>query len=162
MARDEKPRGPFSQFGEANEILLFPDGSYQWWDNALAETPEHIRQKADEGDTVSVAAKEYRPLAGKCRLYDAFVADLVRSGVEVEFVLLPPNPWYFERSEQEWKRAGKRLPSVDTEAFIRSLAEKYKLRVRGSLDPRRAGVRETDYIDEVHLRREAIERLFKA
>ncbi len=161
MARNEEPRELVSQFGEANEALLYPDGSVEWWDNALLQTPESIRQKFDELHTVSVAADEYRPVAEKCRLYEAFVADLLRSGVEVEFVMLPPNPWYFKRAEQEWTRAGKKLPSVDTEAFIRSLAEKYKIRVRGSLEPRRVGVTEADYIDDVHLRRDAIERFFK-
>ncbi len=162
LAHTDKPREFVSQFGEANESLLYPDGSLEWWGNALAQTPETIRQKFEETLTTSVAADEYRPAADKCRLYETFVADLVRSGVSVEFVLLPPNPWYFERAEQEWTRAGKKLPSIETEAFIRSLAAKYNLRVRGSLDPRHLGVAEADYIDDVHLRREAIDRIFKA
>ena len=32
----------------------------------------------------------------------------------------------------------------------------------GSLDPQRLGVTEADYIDDVHLRREAIDRIFHA
>jgi hypothetical protein len=162
MAHTDKPREFVSQFGEANESLLYPDGSLEWWGNALAQTPETIRQKFDETHADSIAADEYRPVAEKCRLYEAFVADLVRSGIIVEFVLLPPNPWYFDRAEAAWTRAGKKLPSVETEAFIRALAAKYKLRVRGSIDPRRVGVTEADYIDDVHLRREAIDRVFKA
>jgi hypothetical protein len=75
--------------------------------------------------------------------------------------MLPPNPWYFEKAEEQWKRAGKQLPSIETEAFIRSLAAKYKIRALGSLDPRRVGVQEADYIDDVHLRRDAIDRLFR-
>lgn len=161
MARDEKPRELVSQFGESNEALLYPDGSLEWWAGALAQTPESIRQKVDELHTTSIAAEEYRPLPEKCRLYETFVADLLQSGVEVEFLLLPPNPWYFERAEREWSRAGKTLPSVETEAFIRALAKTHKLRVRGSLDPRRLDVTESDYIDDVHLRREAIERILR-
>ncbi len=161
MAGNEKPREAVSQFGEANEALLYPDGSLEWWDNALAQTPESMRLKFDELHTVSIAAEAYRPVAEKCRLYEAFVADLMQSGVDVEFVMLPPNPWYFDRAEEEWKRAGKRLPSVEIEAYIRSLAEKCKIRAMGSLDPRRLGLHEADYVDDVHLRREAIERLFR-
>ncbi len=95
-------------------------------------------------------------------MYEAFVGDLVRSGVEVEFLLLPPNPWIFEQARQAAARDGKELPSVETEGVIRSLAAKYKLRVRGSLDPRHLGVTEADYIDDVHLRREAIGRMLHA
>ena len=42
MARGDKPRELVSQFGESNESLLYPDGSLQWWDNALgANTRKH-------------------------------------------------------------------------------------------------------------------------
>ncbi len=97
----------------------------------------------------------------KCSLYEAFVTDLLHAGVDVEFVLLPPNPWYYERAEQKWKKTGTPLPSVEAEAAIRSLAAKHNIPVRGSLDPRRLGVTEADYIDDVHLRREAVESIFK-
>jgi hypothetical protein len=157
----KRSQEPASQFGEANEALIYPDGSLDWWNNALAQTPETIRQKFDELHTTAIADEAYRPVPLKCGLYEAFVTDLVRAGVEVEFVLLPPNPWYYERAEEEWKRAGKPLPSLETEAAIRSMAAKYKLPVRGSLDPHRVGVTEADYIDDVHLRREAVERIFK-
>jgi hypothetical protein len=95
-------------------------------------------------------------------MYEAFVGNLIRSGVDVQFLLLPPNPWIFERARQEAARAAKGLPSVETEAFFRSLAAKAKVRVRGGLDPRQVGVTEADYIDDVHLRREAIDRIFKS
>lgn len=149
------------QFGEPNQILAYPDGSVQWCDNFLTRTPMTVRQRFDEVHTGSFAAEEYRPTPDMCRLCEAFVADLRRSGVDVEFLLLPPNPWFYDRAVDEWKRAGKPLPSVETEARIRSLAANYGIRIRGSLDPRRIGVKEEDYVDEVHLRREAIERLLK-
>lgn len=103
QARNEKPREIVSQFGEANEALMYPDGSLEWWDNALIQTPESIRLKFDEVNTASIAAEEYRPVPEKCRLYEAFVANLVQSGVDVEFLMLPPNPWYFEKAA-DWHR----------------------------------------------------------
>jgi hypothetical protein len=77
-------------------------------------------------------------------------------------LLLPPNPWIFAEARQAATRAGKELPSVETERVMRSLAAKYNLRALGSLDPRRLGVTEADYIDDVHLRREALDRIFHA
>jgi hypothetical protein len=162
MARADKPRDLVSQFGEANESLLSPDGSLQWWDNALAQTPESIRQTFAQSPPGGLAGLDARPLAEKPRMYEAFVEDLVRSGVDVQFLLLPPNPWIFEQARQAAVAAGKELSSVETESIIRSLAAKEKVRVRGSLDPRRLGVTEADYIDDVHLRREAIDRIFHA
>ena len=162
LVRSDKPRELVSQFGESNESLMYPDGSLEWWDNALAQTPEDIRQNFAQTDAAALAGLQDRPTAEKTRMYEAFVGDLVRSGVEVEFLLLPPNPWIFERARQAAGHSGKELPSVETEGVIRSLAAKYKLRVRGSLDPRHLGVTEADYIDDVHLRREAMERLLHA
>lgn len=160
MARGDKPRELVSQFGEANESLLYPDGSLEWWDNAVARTPESIRQKFAQVQAGSLAGLQDRPVAEKYRMYEAFVGDMVRSGVDVQFMLLPPNPWIFEEARQAALRAGKELPSVETERAIRSIAAKFKVPVRGSLDPRHVGVTEADYIDDVHLRREAIERIF--
>ena len=64
---------PASQFGEANEALVYPDGSLEWWNNALAQTPETIRQKFDELHTTAIADEAYRPVPQKCSLYEAFV-----------------------------------------------------------------------------------------
>jgi hypothetical protein len=162
LARGDKPRELVSQFGESNESLLYPDGSLEWWDNAVAQTPETIRQKFAETQPALLAGLQESPVAEKSRMYEAFVGDLVRSGVEVEFLLLPPNPWIFAEARQAAARAGKELPSVETERVMRWLAAKYNLRALGSLDPRRLGVTEADYIDDVHLRREALDRIFHA
>jgi len=162
LAQSDKPRELVSQFGESNESLMYPDGSLEWWDNALAQTPESIQQNFAQTDAAALAGLHDRPVTDKTRMYEVFVGDLVRSGVEVEFLLLPPNPWIFEQARQAAARDGKQLPSVETEGTICSLAAKYKLRVRGSLDPRHLGVTEADYIDDVHLRREAMERILRA
>jgi hypothetical protein len=162
LAQSDKPRELVSQFGESNESLMYPDGSLEWWDNALAQTPESVRQNFAQTNAASLAGLQDRPIAEKTRMYEAFVDDLVRSGIEVEFLLLPPNPWIFEQARQAAARDGKELPSVETEGTIRSLAAKYQLRVRGSLDPRHLGVTEADYIDDVHLRHEAMERILHA
>jgi hypothetical protein len=162
LAQSDKPRELVSQFGESNESLMYPDGSLEWWDNALAQTPESVRQNFAQTNAASLAGLQDRPIAEKTRMYEAFVGDLLRSGIEVEFLLLPPNPWIFEQARQAAARDGKELPSVETEGTIRSLAAKYQLRVRGSFDPRHLGVTEADYIDDVHLRREAMERILHA
>jgi hypothetical protein len=161
MARSDKPRELVSQFGESNESLMYPDGSLEWSENGLVQTPENIRQKFAQTPPGSLAGLQDRPLAEKRLMYDAFVGDLVRSGVVVEFLLLPPNPWIFEQARKAADRAGNELSSAETESALRSLAAKFKLRVRGALDPQQVGVTEADYIDDVHLRREAIDRIFR-
>jgi hypothetical protein len=161
LARHEKPQEIASQFGEPNESLLYPDGSFEWWANGLLHTPETVHADYNALNKVPIIADSLRPDAATCRLYEAFVADLLQSGAEPVLILLPPNPYFYERAEQEWQGTGKKLSSVEVEAFFRSLGAKHHLRVLGCLDPRRVGLKETDYIDNVHIRREVIGRLLK-
>lgn len=149
------------QFGAANQHMVYPDGSVEWCSNFRAQTAAMLRLTLDKSQTAEIVSEDRRREDDECRLLEAFVADLGRTGVDVEIVLLPPNPWVFDAAEKERKLAGKTLLSIDTEAYIRSLAAKYKIRVLGSLNPHVLGVHEEDYVDDVHLRRDSIDRLFK-
>jgi hypothetical protein len=148
------------QFPGENQNVLYPDGSLQWCEVFLDQTPEEIRRSVGKPPTEMIAADSARPDAERCRLLEEFVTGLLDSGVAVEFFLPPPNPWLFEAAHKDLERAGKPNPSLEAEAYVRGLAEKHGLRVRGSFDPRRIGVTEKDYIDLVHLRRKAIERIW--
>ena len=103
-----------------------------------------------------------RLLDGQRRLFEALVADIKKSGAEVDFVLLPSNPWLYDQAVTEYRRAGKSLPSTDTGTYVRRYSEHHGIRVIGSLDPHKAGVVEEDFVDFVHLRRESIGRVFTA
>jgi hypothetical protein len=148
------------QFPPPNQHLLHPDGSLQWCEVFLGQTPDDIRRSTGKLPTEQIVADSVRPAAERKHLFEAFVGDLLHSGAVVEFFLPPPNPWLFDEAQRELQQAGKSSPTAETEQYLRSFAGQHGIRVRGSYDPRQAGVSEEDFVDLVHLRREAIERIW--
>src|ERR1700733_14232477 len=51
-----------------------------------------------KGPTEQIIAESVRPAAERQYLLEAFVTDLLKSGIAVEFFLPPPNPWLFEEA----------------------------------------------------------------
>jgi hypothetical protein len=148
------------QFARPNQHLLHPDGSLQWCEVYLGQTPDDIRRSTGKPPTEQIVADWVRPAAERQQFFEAFVTDLLHSGAVVEFFLPPPNPWLFDEAQRELQQAGKSSPTAETEQYLRSVAGQHAIRVRGSYDPRRTGVTEEDFVDLIHLRREAIERIW--
>ncbi len=149
-----------AQFAKQNRNLLYPDGSLQWCEVFLVQTPEDIRRSTGKAPTEQIVAESVRPIAERRALFEAFVNDLLHSGIQIELFLPPPNPWLYAEAEHELQKSGKTCPTAETEAYLRGFAKQHGIRVRGSYDPQRAGVTESDFVDLVHLRREAIDRIW--
>jgi hypothetical protein len=148
-------------FDQEDQHLLYPDGSVQWCSHWRLRKITDFHLPTKNSQTPIVAAEWMRPVDGQKRLFEALVADMQKSGTQVDFVLLPTNPWLYDRAVAEYQKAGKPLPSADTEAYLRQVAAKRKIRAIGSLDPHKVGVVEEDFVDFVHLRRESIGRVFR-
>lgn len=148
------------ELGPADRHLVHPDGSVQWAPKWRARSIAELHAAKPETLISMIEADALRPIARECRLFEALILDALHSETTVELVLLPNNPWLWNYARQEWERAGRSLPSADTEVFVRSVAARHGLGVRGSLDPERAGFKEQDFVDYIHLRREAIELLW--
>jgi hypothetical protein len=97
----------------------------------------------------------------RCRLFESFVLAVARKNVEVDLLLIPPNPILFEKAEQECRRESKPLPYLAANNYLRSFARRNRIPVYGTLDPREAGVRPEDYVDFIHPRRESMARLVR-
>ncbi len=147
-------------FGPEDQHLLYPDGSIDWCSHWRLRKIADFHAPTENPQTPIIAAEWMRPIDGQRRLFEAFVADIQKSGAEVEFVLLPSNPWLYDQAVTTFRQAAKSLPSTDTETYLRQYAEHHGIRVIGSLDPHKVGVVEDEFVDFVHLRREAIGRLF--
>jgi hypothetical protein len=140
--------------------LLYPDGSVEWAPNWRAKTQATLHQRAPK-DLMSLSEAEYlRPAPLQSRLLESFLADALGSGAQVEFVLTPTNPWMYEYARAEFHRRGLPLPSSETEELLRSFARRYGIPVHGSLDVARTAIKEEDFVDYFHIRREAIHRLW--
>jgi len=147
-------------FAGEDQHELFPDGSVEWCSHWRLRKITDFHGPTENSQVPIIAAEWMRPVENQRRLFEAFVLDIQKSGAQVEFVLLPSNPWLFDLALKEFQQAGKTLPSVDTEAYLRAFADRHGIRIRGSLDPANAGVVEEDFVDFIHMRRASVARLF--
>jgi hypothetical protein len=149
-------------FGEEERHLIYPDGSVNWSPHWRLRKIAGYHLPTKNPQTPIIAAEWMRLIDGQRRLFEALVADIQKSGAEVDFVLLPSNPWLYDQALTEYRLAGKSLPSTDAETYFRQYAGRNGIRVIGSLDPHQVGAVEEDFVDFVHLRRESISRIFTA
>jgi hypothetical protein len=154
------------QYAPQNQHLMYPDGSLQWCEVFLGQTPESIRQSVGKPPADLVSAVVAPLNDERCRLLETFVSDLLRSGggrgagAKVEFFLPSLNPWLFDEAAQVAAKEGRPAPGSESEEYLRSFAKAHGIRVHGSYDPRRLGITEEDYVDLFHLRRETIDRIW--
>jgi hypothetical protein len=144
---------------ESDRQTLYPDGSIQWPGTWLKQTPQQIRLLV-QSDTFKPNLDHGPALsAGRCRLFDAFVSDLEKAGTAVEIVLVPPFPAAFDRLRKIHEEAHQPFPVVECEAYVRALAKKHRIQIDGSLNPRLAKVKEEEFVDYIHMRREGLARM---
>ena len=161
MARGDKSRNWSRSSASRTNRCCIPTARSNGGTSA-AQTPENIRQTFALSPPSGLAGLDQRPLADKSRMYEAFVGDLSAFGSRRAIFALAAEPLDIRAGSTGGSCRRRELSSVETERDIRSLAAKHNVPVTGSLDPQRLGVTETDYIDDVHLRREAIDRIFHA
>jgi hypothetical protein len=147
-------------FAGEDQHELLPDGSVEWCSHWRLRKITDFHLPTENSQVPIIAAEWMRPVENQRRLFEAFVLDLQKSGTQVEFVLLPSNPWLYGLALKEFGQAGKTLPSADTEAYLRAFTGRHMIRVHGSLDPAKVGVGEEDFVDFLHMRRESVARLF--
>jgi hypothetical protein len=144
---------------EAERQTLYPDGSVELPPQWRRQTPQQIRALV-ESDKSTPADLNRPPLsANRCRLFDAFVTDLEKAGIAVEIVLVPPFPAAFDHLQQLHKEAQLPFPILECEAYVRALAKNHPIQIDGSFDPRVAKVKEEEFIDYIHMRRNGLARL---
>jgi hypothetical protein len=153
----ENTAQPESEQEEDERQTLFPDGSVEWSPRWRLQTPQQIRVIV-ESDNSKPAV---RPLlsANRCRFFDAFVSDLEKAGIAVEIVLVPPFPAAFDHLQKLYKEDGRPFPIPACEAYVREFTKKHRIQIDGSLDPRLAKVKDEEFIDYIHMRREGLARL---
>jgi hypothetical protein len=161
MSKWSSPNDLPALFPAEDQHQLFPDGSVQWCSRWRLRKITDFHTPTENSQVPIVAADWMHPVDKQCRLFEAFLRDVEESGAQVEFVLLPTNPWLTDIAAKEYRQAGKPLPSAETEAYLRTLAERHRIPVIGSLDPHKTNVVEQDFVDMVHLRRESIAPVFK-
>jgi hypothetical protein len=146
---------------ENQRNLLYPDCSVQWSPYLRSATPDSIRQFHAAVFPGVAKLEETRPIGSRCRLFEAFVLDLLQSGTEVDLVLTPPISWLAQQVDAQYADALKLSPSAETERYLRAFAKTHQLKVFGTFDPRNTELTDADFVDYLHIRRESIGGLLR-
>lgn len=90
-------------------------------------------------------------------MLDQFVAYLLNHKVRVIFYLPAYEPIAYSAIETD-----DRYKMIDVaEKYFMSMADKYHLKVIGGYDPRKLKLQANDFVDDLHLKRQPIENIFK-
>lgn len=136
-----------------NAAVVLPDGSHiastkEQTKDADAAAQQFIAKRIDALDNYDDSEKtEFRALISYLKKHD----------VEVVLYLTPYHPIAYLHMEQT-ERYQKALK---TEQLVKELAAEGGIVVVGSYNPAQCGVFGTDFTDEMHLRREAVQRILE-
>ncbi len=145
---DDKTAIPF------NADIICPDGSHipsakEQANNAAVEARTYISGRVYGLEEFDVLDDEFQTQM------KGFLSYLRRHGIEVVLYLPPYHPIVYSH----FLETGKYQRVIDTERYFRECALEYRCSVMGSYDPMKCGVSNEDFLDGMHLRREAMYRM---
>lgn len=135
--------------------MLFKESSIVYGNESRNISPEDALGKAKryaQGDVYGIAKfnSVSLPLAD---IFDAFVKDMVKRNIEVEFLLTPYHPYVYGVIDKDYSAV------IETEKFVRKYAEKNSIRLYGSFDPQKLSLGDECFRDGMHCRPSAIEHI---
>ncbi len=139
-----------------NAKVVCPDGSHISSATEQAKDAESDARKYISGNVYSL--EKFDVLNEKLRTeLQTFLCYLKAQGVEVILYLTPYHPIvysYFVRTEKYWQ-------VMATEQYFKKCAEENGFSVVGSYNPGACGLSNADFLDGMHLRREAVYRILE-
>jgi hypothetical protein len=157
----QQGRNAGADIPEDKRNVLYPDGSTEWSPSLRSATPSSIREHFS-GRSIRPAELEYRrPNEARCHLFEAFLLDVLHSGTQVDLLLTPPIHWMHDSARAEYKSLGRESPASQTERYLLEFAKKHNLRVFGAFEQSQTELTESDYVDDVHIRRESVGKLLR-
>ena len=155
----DKDHGRKGIIPEDKRNVLYPDGSTQWSPSARNSTPADIRQRYSSFHIPMATVEGARPNQARCRLFEAFLLDVLRSGTRVDLLLTPLIHWRDDPTRAEYKAIGRETPASETERYLMAIAKKHNLRMFGAFEQKQTELTDEDFVDDVHARRESIGKL---
>lgn len=89
--------------------------------------------------------------------FKLFVAYLKSQGIDIVLYLPPYHPIVYSYLAQNDKYQN----ALEAETFFRKVATEYGIKVVGSYDPEQCELSSADFLDGMHMRREAVERILR-
>ncbi|MEI7998055.1 MAG: hypothetical protein WCH62_00905 [Candidatus Omnitrophota bacterium] len=149
LATDEKT---------ADYFIKLKDGSLSWPKQMLVpQTQEHIRRAAAQMLSENKKAYDFQIDLKRKYILDKLIGYLQEKGVEV-VIFLPPYP---QATYKQFLLNPRMKSSLEAEQCFRSLAAKNHVKVIGAYEPSVYGFNDTDFLDGIHARVEALKILFK-
>ncbi len=140
-----------------NAGIICSDGTHIPSIEAQARDAEPLARQYIAGDVYSL--EKYDEVnAGLQSQIREFISYLKSQEIEIVLYLTPYHPIVYSYLLQNEKYHN----AVEAEAFFRDVAEEKKLTVIGSYNPQRCGLSNADFLDGMHMRKAAVERIFIA
>lgn len=140
----------------ANAGMICPDGTHIPSAEARAKDAEPLARKYISGNVYSLEKYEDLDAALQTEV-KAFISYLKMQGIDVVLYLTPYHPivYSYLRDSEKYKIV------LDVENFFREIAAEYELSIIGSYNPGQCGLANADFLDGMHMRREAVERILR-
>ncbi len=141
----------------SNANVICPDGAHIPSVDSQTREVEPLVRKYISGDIYSL--ERFSMLDDELKeSVTEFLSYLRMQNVEVVLYLTPYHPIvysYFLHSERYHN-------VMETEVFFQKFSEKYGIKIIGSFDPMQCDLSDEDFLDGMHMRRAAVERVFIA
>ena len=128
-----------------------PDGTFVYSRDFLAKTPppDHL---VSNGAYFLTRTAYQEPVIGE---FQAVLRAARRKNIEVQVVLMPYHPKVFSCTTAWICNTIRR-----SEAMIRTIAARNRVKVIGSYDPGRANIDRRDFLDDIHLSHQSLRKAF--
>lgn len=89
--------------------------------------------------------------------FENFIVDLLKNGIEIEFLLMPYHPIVWQHIEENEKYKAVQ----DVESYMYNFANKNSIKITGSYNPEPFMLSSTDFYDGMHLSPDGIKKVLK-
>ncbi|MBR0095551.1 MAG: hypothetical protein IJP88_00020 [Synergistaceae bacterium] len=158
-----------AKFNDARIGIVDKDFNFKYWsympDGSLVYSMK--QQQATSDDVIKACksfalkdldvrfAKNAHASEYSKKYLDKLIKYLISSGTQVEIFLCPLAPALWDAYDENLRPI---LP--EAENYCHELASKYNLKLTGSYNPYKVGIRNSDYYDARHIRRERLSKYF--
>ncbi len=139
-----------------NADIICSDGSRLPSADARARDAEPLAREYISGNVYSLEGYERLDEDWK-KEFRAFIQYLIASGIDVTLYLTPYHPIVYSYLANTEKYRNVQA----AEEFFKQLAAEYGVRIVGSYNPAKCGLSNEDFLDGMHMRREAVRRILE-
>ena len=136
--------------------MICPDGTHIPSIEARARDAEPLARRYISKEVYSLEKYEVLDSALQASV-KGFLTYLKTQNIDIILYLPPYHPIVYSHLLQNEKYYN----AVKAEAFFRDVAKEYGFEVIGSYNPERCGLSNADFLDGMHMRREAVERILR-